>query len=236
MSSQAAQDCSPKAPPLPGRDGPPWPAGWSAGVQGPQREAQTARDGLRSAWRPPCACLLSQRSLSWGQPGGVASVQPCPSDPCATKRDGQAAAESAFPRTHDSGCWGRGPVGIDTRCQGTASSFPEELGLDQSGRRPLAVSWVKHPLPPGASCLSLKETELGKGVTPAGWSCMGQGPRGASHGVGQGPQGGRSLPAPPGPCDRPVPSCFPRVSRQQHGLAGPWEWPLTWMSSAPGNQ
>ena len=64
VSSQAAQDCSPEAPPLPGRGGPPWLAGWSVGVQGPQCEAQTARDGLGSAWRPPCSRLLSRRSLS----------------------------------------------------------------------------------------------------------------------------------------------------------------------------
>ena len=91
-------------------------------------------------------------------------------------------------------------MGVDTRCWGTASFFPEELGLDQSGLRALAVPSVKHPLPPGASCLSLKD-RVGKGVTPAGWLCRGRAPGGLqsrdgagppggySHGMGQGPRG-----------------------------------------------
>ena len=81
-------------------------------------------------------------------------------------------------------------MGVDTRCWGTASFFPEELGLDQSGLRALAVHSVKHPLPPGASCLSLKDTESGERCDPCRVVVRGQGPRGATvMGWGRAPGG-----------------------------------------------
>lgn len=161
-SSQAAQDCSPKAPPLPGRDGPPWPAGWSAGVQGPQREAQTARGwaqvSLEAALRLPLPeePLLGDSPVVWPQssPAPLTHVPPSvmgkrrrvclPKDPLT-----QVAGGGAL--------WAR-----DTRCQGTASSFPEELGLDQSGRDRLLCPGSSIPCHQGQAASPLKRQSWGK--------------------------------------------------------------------------
>lgn len=181
-----------RGPPLPGRVGPPWPVGCSAGVQGPQREAQTAQDRLGSAWRPPCSHHLSEEPLQETAWWCGLSPAPAPLTHSTITRNGHKPPPVCLPRSHDSGCWGRGPMGVDTQYGGAASYFPGEPGLDQSGHQALVVPWVQHPSPPGASCLSLKETDrgLGKGVPPAGWPCMGQGPRGATvMGWGRAPGG-----------------------------------------------
>ena len=81
-------------------------------------------------------------------------------------------------------------MGVGTRCRGAASFFPEELGLDQSGLRALAVPSVKRPLPPGASCFSLRDTESGERCDPCRVVVWGQGPRGATvTGWGRAPGG-----------------------------------------------
>lgn len=63
-------------------------------------------------------------------------------------------------------------MGVDIQHGGAASYFPEEPGLDQSGRQALAVPWGPASLATRASCPSLKETGRARGK-----ACLLQGGR-----------------------------------------------------------
>ena len=72
-------------------------------------------------------------------------------------------------------------MGLDIQHGGAASYFPEEPGLDQSGRQALAVPWGPASLTTRASCPSLKETEAGawgKACLLQGGRAWGRAPRG----------------------------------------------------------
>ena len=77
-------------------------------------------------------------------------------------------------------------MGLDIQHGGAASYFPEEPGLDQSGRQALAVPWGQHRSPPGQAAPPLKRQRQGLGERRASCRVVVR---------GAGPPGGSSLPA-----------------------------------------